>query len=52
MTTLRELKQLRVKNAIGKVLTVQRAVWNWALYDDYVKTREVARQHGGTFIVL
>ena len=52
MTTLRVLKQLRVKNAIGKELTVQRAVWNWALYDDYVKTREVARKHGGTFIVL
>ena len=31
MTTLRELKQLRVKNAIGKELTVQRAVWNWAM---------------------
>ena len=46
MTTLRELKQLRVRNAIGKELTVQRAVWNWALYDDYVKTREVARKHG------
>ena len=45
MTTLRELKQLRVKNAIGKELTVQCAVWNWALYDDYIKTR-------GTFIVL
>lgn len=52
MTTLRELKRLRVKNAIGKELTVQRAVWNWALYDDYVQTREVARKHGGTFIVL
>lgn len=46
MTTLRKLKQLRVRNAIGKELTVQRAVWNWALYDDYVKTREVARKHG------
>lgn len=46
MTTLRELKRLRVRNAIGKELTVQRAVWNWALYDDYVKTREVARKHG------
>lgn len=46
MTTLRELKRLRVRNAIGKELTVQRAVWNWALYDDYIKTREVARKHG------
>lgn len=46
MTTLRELKQLRVKNAIGKELTVQCAVWNGALYDDYIKTREVARKHG------
>ena len=45
MTTLRELKGLRIKDAIGKELTVQRAVWNWALYDDYVKTREVARKH-------
>lgn len=46
MTTLRELKGLRIKNAIGKELAVQRAVWNWALYDDYIKTREVARKHG------
>ena len=46
MTTLRELKRLRVRNAIGKELTVQRAVWNWALYDDYIKTREVARKQG------
>lgn len=46
MTTLRELKGLRIKDAIGKELAVQRAVWNWALYDDYIKTREVARKHG------
>lgn len=46
MTTLRELKGLRIKGAIGKELAVQRAVWNWALYDDYIKTREVARKHG------
>ena len=46
MTTLRELKGLRIKNVIGKELAVQRAVWNWALYDDYIKTREVARKHG------
>ena len=49
MTTLRELKRLRVRNAIGKELTVQRAVWNWALYDDYIKTREVARKHGAHY---
>ena len=52
MTTLRELKRLRVRNAIGKELTVQRAVWNCALYDAYVKPRAVSRQHGGTLIVL
>lgn len=46
MTTLRELKRLRIKDAISKELAVQRAVWNWALYDDYIKTREVARKHG------
>ena len=46
MTTLRELKRFRIKDAIGKELAVQRAVWNWALYDDYIKTREVARKHG------
>ena len=46
MTTLRELKGLRIKDAIGKELAVQRAVWNWALYDDYIKPREVARKHG------
>lgn len=46
MTTLRELKRLRIKDAISKELTVQRAVWNWALYDDYIKTREAARKHG------
>ena len=49
MTTLRELKRLRIKDAISKELTVQRAVWNWALYDDYIKTREVARKHGVFF---
>lgn len=48
MTTLRELKRLPIKYAIGKELAVQRAVWNWALYDDYTKTREVARKHGET----
>ena len=48
MTTLRELKRLPRKDAIGKELAVQRAVWNWALYDDYIKTREVARKHGET----
>ena len=52
MTTLRELQGLQIKDAIGKELAVQRTVWNWALYDDYIKTREVARKHGGTFIVL
>lgn len=46
MTTLRELKGLQIKDAIGKELAVQRTVWNWALYDDYIKTREVARKHG------
>ena len=48
MTTLRELKRLRIKDAISKELTVQRAVWNWALYDDYIKTREVARKARGS----
>ena len=46
MTTLRELKGLQIKDAIGKELAVQRTGWNWALYDDYIKTREVARKHG------